>query len=127
MSADLNNKYRTLDQREMGKRIKERRLAMGLSREDLSELLDVSSQFIADVEYGNKGLSIKRLYVLSQILNVTTDYILAGSLFSFETDGAATRFREEIMELIYKCDAKQLKGIREITEIYVDGVSSKWY
>ena len=125
MTVDLNKKYRSLDQREMGRRIRDRREALGLSREDLSELLDVSAQFIADVEYGNKGLSIKRLYLLSQVLNVTTDYILAGSLYSFETDGEATRFREEIMELIYKCDAKQLKGIREITEIYVDGVSSK--
>ncbi len=125
MTIDLNKKYRSLDQREMGRRIRDRREALGLSREDLSELLDVSAQFIADVEYGNKGLSIKRLYLLSQVLDVTTDYILAGSLYSFETDGEATRFREEIMELIYKCDAKQLKGIREITEIYVDGVSSK--
>jgi transcriptional regulator with XRE-family HTH domain len=118
-------KFREIDHKEMGRRIRDRREALGLSREDLSELLDVSAQFIADVEYGNKGLSIKRLYLLSQVLDVTTDYILAGSLYSFETDGEATRFREEIMELIYKCDAKQLKGIREITEIYVDGVSSK--
>ena len=125
MATDLNKKYRSLDQREMGKRIRHRREAMELSREDLAELLDVSAQFIADVEYGNKGLSIKRLYLLSQVLGVSTDYILAGSLYSFETDGEATRFREEIMELIYKCDAKQLKGIREITEIYVDGVNSK--
>lgn len=125
MATDLNKKYRSLDQREMGKRIRDRREAMELSREDLAELLDVSAQFIADVEYGNKGLSIKRLYLLSQVLGVSTDYILAGSLYSFETDGEATRFREEIMELIYKCDAKQLKGIREITEIYVDGVNSK--
>ncbi|MBR5516850.1 MAG: helix-turn-helix transcriptional regulator [Firmicutes bacterium] len=125
MAVDMNINYRELDQKEMGKRIRDRREAMGLSREDLSELLDVSSQFIADVEYGNKGLSIKRLYLLSQVLGVTSDYILAGTLNTNEGDGTATRFREEIMELIYKCDAKQLKGIREITEIYVDGVNSK--
>ena len=68
MATDLNKKYRSLDQREMGKRIRDRREAMELSREDLAELLDVSAQFIADVEYGNKGLSIKRLYLLSQVL-----------------------------------------------------------
>ena len=125
MTKDMQKDYRTLDQREMGRRIRDRREAMGLSREDLAELLGVSPQFIADVEYGNKGLSIKRLYLLSQVLGVTADYILAGSLYSTETDGAATRFKEEIMGLIDKCDAKQLKGIREIAEIYVDGVNSK--
>ena len=125
MAETTEKKYRALDQNEMGKRIRDRREVMELSREELAELLSVSPQFIADIEYGNKGLSIKRLYLLSQVLGVTTDYILAGSVYSIETDNTAMRFREEIMGLIYKCDAKQLKGIREIAEIYVDGVSSK--
>lgn len=125
MTETTEKKYRALDQKEMGKRIRDRREVMELSREDLAELLSVSPQFIADIEYGNKGLSIKRLYLLSQVLGVTTDYILAGSVYSVETDNTAMRFREEIMGIIYKCDAKQLKGIREIAEIYVDGVSSK--
>jgi len=125
MAETTEKKYRALDQKEMGKRIRDRREVMELSREELAEMLSVSPQFIADIEYGNKGLSIKRLYLLAQVLGVTTDYILAGSVYSVETDNTAMRFREEIMGLIYKCDAKQLKGIREIAEIYVDGVSSK--
>ena len=121
MSKDLDKKYRSLDQKEMGKRIRERRESLGLSREDLAELLGVSPQFIADIEYGNKGLSIKRLYLCSQVLNVSSDYILAGSFFSVEEESKATRFKEEIMGIIQNCDARQLKGIREIAEIYVDG------
>jgi transcriptional regulator with XRE-family HTH domain len=58
-------KLRTLDQKEMGRRIRGRREAKNLSREKLAEYLNVSSQFIADVEYGNKGLSIRRLYLLA--------------------------------------------------------------
>ncbi len=108
---------------EMGRRIRSRREAVGLSREKLAELLAVSPQFIADIEYGNKGVSIKRLYMLSQILNVTTDYILAGNVYSIEEDTETMRVSEEIMGLLRKCDAKQLQGIREIAEIYMDGVS----
>ena len=55
--------FRALDQKEMGKRVRSRRESLGLSREKLSEYLDVSPQFIADIEYGNKGISIKRFYL----------------------------------------------------------------
>ena len=59
----MAEKLRPLDQTEMGKRVRSRREAVGLSRENLAERLDVSAQFIADIEYGNKGISIKKLYL----------------------------------------------------------------
>ena len=109
----------------MGKRVRSRRESLGLSREKLSEYLDVSPQFIADIEYGNKGISIKRFYLLCQVLDVTADYLLAGNVYSNETDRESMLVCEEIMTLLQRCDTKQLKGIREIAEIYADGVRMK--
>ena len=117
--------FRALDQKEMGKRVRSRRESLGLSREKLSEYLDVSPQFIADIEYGNKGISIKRFYLLCQVLDVTADYLLAGNVYSNETDRESMLVCEEIMTLLQLCDTKQLKGIREIAEIYADGVRMK--
>ena len=114
--------FREINHKEMGRRIRERREYMQLSREQLAEFLDVSPQFIADVEYGNKGVSIKSLYILSQALGVTTDYILAGSVYELDGDSAAMRVGEEIIAIIHRCDLRQLKGIKEIAEIYVDGI-----
>ena len=54
----------------------------GSAVKKLAELLDVSPQFVADIEYGNKGISIKRFYLLSQVLDVTADYLLAGNIYS---------------------------------------------
>lgn len=119
------NCFRTLDPKEMGRRVRSRREAKSLSREDLAEQLHVSPQFVADIEYGNKGVSIKKLYRLSQILDVTTDYLLAGNIYANEEDEEAIRVCEEIMSLLQRCDARQLKGIREIAEIYADGVAKK--
>lgn len=117
--------FRALDQKEMGKRVRSRRESLGLSREKLSEYLDVSPQFIADIEYGNKGISIKRFYLLCQVLDVTADYLLAGNVYSNETDRESMLVCEEIMTLLQRCDTKQLKGICEIAEIYADGVRMK--
>ncbi len=117
-----------LNLNDMGRRIRARREALGYSRDDLAEGLGVSPQFVADIEYGNKGVSIKRLYMLSQILNVTTDYILAGNVYSIQEDKETMKVSEELLGLLGKCDAKQLKGIRSIAEIYMDsamGVENK--
>ena len=116
---------RTLDQKEMGRRVRNRREAKNLSREELAESLGVSPQLVADIEYGNKGVSIKRLYLMCQVLDVTADYLLAGNIYSRDEDEEAIKVCEEIMGPLQECDAKQLQGIREIAEIYADGVRTK--
>ena len=121
----MTEKLRSLDQKEMGRRIRNRRESIGLSREKLAERLDVSAQFIADIEYGNKGVSIKKLYLLCQILDVTADYVLAGGILPEEVDGETSRACEEIMSILQKCSAKQLRGIGEKAKIYADEVRMK--
>lgn len=64
---------------EIGKRCKEARLAANLTQEKLSELLDVNSQFISDVERGRVGVSLLTLRELSETLGVTTDYLIKGA------------------------------------------------
>ena len=51
--------YRELNKKEMGARIKARRIALGMSREDLAKKMSVTAKTIANVEYGEKGLSLK--------------------------------------------------------------------
>lgn len=116
---------RNLDLKEMGRRVRIRREEKGMSREMLANKLDVTGQFIADIENGNKGISIKRLYLLCQVLDVTADYILAGSAADDDDDPKASVAREEIMTFIQKCNAEQLEGIGKIARIYADGVKMK--
>ena len=74
----------TFDLKGMGERIRTRREELNISREQLAEQLDVSSKFISDIEYGIRGVSIKRLVLLSSSLLISVDYILFGSLESSE-------------------------------------------
>ena len=118
-------KLRQLDFHEMGKRKRERREFLNMNRETLSEKLGVSPQFIADIEYGNKGVSLRKLYLLCQALGVSADYILAGERFDDDDDEDLLRAREKVMSILCKCDAKQLDGIEKIATIYAEGVKMK--
>ena len=63
---------------EVGKRITEKRKDRGLTREKLSELADVSVQFLADIEKGRKSMTVSTLRRIAAALGVTTDYIVNG-------------------------------------------------
>lgn len=63
---------------EMGRRIQLRRKQQGLTQEQLADRMNVSIQMISNLEHGNKAIRIDNLINLSQILDVSTDYILTG-------------------------------------------------
>lgn len=106
----------------MGRRIRVIRERKDLSREELAEKIGITPAFISDVEYGNKGMSIKNLYLLSQLLDVSVDYLLSDTLYSMDKDEESMKVRDEMMESLSKCTPEQLAAFRSISEIFVDDV-----
>jgi transcriptional regulator with XRE-family HTH domain len=69
--------------KEIGARCKQARIASGLTQEKLAEKLNVSTQYLSDMERGVVGLSLLTLIELSNLLSVTTDYLLKGCIVDF--------------------------------------------
>lgn len=63
---------------EMGRRIQQLRKHHGYTQEQLAEMMHVSIQMISNLERGIKAIRIDNLIHLSQLLEVSTDYILTG-------------------------------------------------
>lgn len=62
----------------IGQRIRKQREFLGYTREQFAELLDVTPKFCSDIELGLKGMSVSTLCKISDILKLSTDYILFG-------------------------------------------------
>lgn len=78
------SKTRTSEERhnlnkEIGARCQEVRLAANLTQEKLAEKLNVSTQYISDMERGVAGLSLLTMIDLSNLLSVSTDYLMKGT------------------------------------------------
>ena len=90
---------------EIGKRIQLRRKDLGYTQEQLAELMNVSIQMVSNLERGNKAIRIDNLINLSQILKVSTDYILKG--FDYTTQDMAEnlskRDRNLLEQIIIYC------------------------
>ena len=120
----MSEELKTLDLVAMGRRIRSVRDARKLTREQLAEKIDLSPQFITDVEYGNKGISISTLYQLSQALNVKADYLLFGKTYDIDNNSDAMRTCEELQGILKSFDFKTLKGFKEISRLYVDTMNN---
>lgn len=64
----------------MGNRIKKRRKELDLTQEELAEKADLSPQSISTTELGKKALRADNLYKISEVLGVSTDYLLTGKI-----------------------------------------------
>ena len=80
--------------KEIGERISRRRKLMGLTQEQLAEKMDVSIQMISNLERGIKAIKIDNLVRLSEILNVSTDYILTGHQSPGDMDSLSKQIRQ---------------------------------
>lgn len=59
-------------------RIRKAREEMGYTREKFAELLDVSVSYMAEVERGRTGISVRMLVKICNVLGLSSDYILFG-------------------------------------------------
>ncbi|WP_432408706.1 helix-turn-helix domain-containing protein [Wukongibacter sp. M2B1] len=62
----------------IGERIRQQRERIGMTREEFSEQISISPQFLAEIENGKKGMSYVTLYKICDKFNISADYILMG-------------------------------------------------
>ena len=114
--------FKELNKSAIGARIRKRRELLGLSREELAEQLGVTAKFIGDIEYGEKGVSMKNLYRLKQILGVGADFLLEGAEDGISEEKEIKILQENIMGSLSVCSARQLGAMEQIARLYVEGI-----
>lgn len=71
---------------EIGKRIRKKRKDMRLTQDELASRSGLTTQFLAAVERGEKGMGAESIVRVSFALGTTTDYLLTGSITQQEQD-----------------------------------------
>ena len=60
--------------REIGNRIHEYRISKGMTQAQFSECINISVNFLSELENGKKGLSSETLYNICNEFSVSADY-----------------------------------------------------
>lgn len=69
-----------MDLKDFGARVRLQRLQKGWTQEHLARELNISTAFVGHIERGTRTASIDTLIALAMCLDVSTDYLLAGSM-----------------------------------------------
>ena len=80
-------------------RIRKAREQLGYTREIFAEKLDVSVSYLAEVERGRTGISVKMLIKICDVLGLSADYVLFGK----ERDSDSL-----LLDKIHRVDSKYM-------------------
>lgn len=95
------------NQMEFGQRIKEQRNKMGLTQKELALRLNIGHIHMNSIECGRKGCSIDLILELSELFNVSTDYLLKGQInTNVETKELLLEMRDNLELLLSKMGEK---------------------
>ncbi len=95
---------------DIGSRIQKCRKAKGLTQEQLAERLDVSVQYISDLERGVTGGSVSTIIRICQLLEISADYILLGrqenmtARLSGRLESYSEAQKEQVLQILREID-----------------------
>lgn len=69
-----------MEQKTLGRRIREERLKLNLTQEKLAEDVNLSMAYIGQIERGERSLTLDNLVAVANRLGVTVDYLLSDSI-----------------------------------------------
>lgn len=96
----MNEEKNSLDFKEIGIRIRFEREKLGLSRERFAEIISLSPFYIGQIERGDRSMSLDTLVKISDVLNVSIDYILKGYTLYMENvsvlEAVEENYKEEV-------------------------------
>lgn len=99
---------------QMGSRIYERRKQMRLTQGQLAEKAGVTAQTISTAELGKKTLRPENIVRLAIAMDVSTDYLLLGTL---ETNDVSS-----ILTSVSKLTSKQYRCLEEIVSNFISAL-----
>lgn len=104
----------------LGKRIREERLKLNLTQEQLAESIDVSNSYIGQIERGERSLTLETLIKIAKRLGVTVDYLLKESI-ELENDN----FFNQLRQLLDGRELKQKQMALDVLKVMFSHIDDK--
>lgn len=100
-----------MDKKIIGKRLRQQREELQLTREKFAEIVGISAPFLAEIESGRKGMSSETLYKICKNIPISANYILLGK-DDFNKSGNSA------IEMIEKIPTKYHATIQEFLRLF---------
>jgi len=89
-----------MDYKQIGQRIRTERKKLNLSREKFAENLNLSPNFVGQIERGEKSPSLETFVSIGTTLHISLDYMVSGNTETTALQRYISRCTEEEVEYI---------------------------
>lgn len=100
----------------IGNKIKERRLKLGITQEQLAEQCNISVSYVAHIERGSRRLSLDTAVIISNVLDISLDYLLLDELSS------ENRMIKSLETQLSRCTPKQIERFLKISQVLISHI-----
>ena len=107
-----------MDKLTMGDRIKEIRKKRSFTQEQLAEKLDISVEYVSQIERGLKMPSMQMFIKLVEVLDVSADYLLRDIVSTHDMYG-----NKQIASKLEKLTPKQRVALEAIIDTYIEYIN----
>lgn len=101
-----------MDYKRLGLRIREERLKINLTQEQLAEAIDISNSYMGQIERGERSVTLDTLLRLTNKLSITVDYLLQDYI-----DISDENFINQLKQIVYGRDAKQKQMVLDVLKV----------
>ena len=102
---------------DIGRRVKARRLKLGISQEKLAEATEFSISHMSAIETGKTKLGLPAIVKVANALNLTVDELLCGSMMQ----GKAV-MQNEFADLLAQCSPAEAAFVMDMVKSMVRGL-----
>ncbi len=99
----------------IGDRVRQARAKRHMSQMDLAEAAGLSTSFISNVEMGRQSMNIRALVSISNVLGVSTDWLLRN-----DTQAALHISSEELYQELSDCTPQEREAILKVVQSMKD-------
>lgn len=105
----------TIDYTKIGKRIKNKRMELKITQEQMADELSLSTFYISKIENGKATATLDTLAYISQYLKLDLSYVISGTSTIEDS-----YYIDELNEICKKADKKQLNLIIKLAKTVLE-------
>lgn len=118
----MNRKRDTYDRIAVGERIRDQRMRIGLSQDELAERIDRATKYCSDIERGICGMSVETMLAIADNLDMSLDYMMFGEATEDELE--RQKHDENILiHLLSKCTNRQRDYAIRLLKLYISSMT----
>ena len=113
---------RLYDTHSTGERIRSKRIALGLSQEELASQIKRATKYYSDIERGSCGMSIDTMLALSKSLDMSLDYMIFGIQKTEEIERVKSQ-EASLTHILAQCDSHQHEYVIRLMQLMLASMS----